>query len=88
MLVLTRGTEETIDLTIPASDKPTIVQIIVVRLRCQKGVVQLGFTAPPEVTIDRSEVTAMKAAKGSRANKTAHAAPKDRRGKDSGLQTG
>jgi carbon storage regulator len=54
MLVLTRKPHENVIITTP--DETITVRV----LRIEKGTVRLGIDAPPEVIIDREEITKKK----------------------------
>lgn len=51
MLVLTRKPGESIIITTPEGDEITITA-----LRCERGQVKLGFSAPTETVIHRQEI--------------------------------
>ena len=54
MLVLSRQRDESIVITVPPSDKPTIIRQTTVDIRGDK--VRNGYQAPREVEIHREEV--------------------------------
>jgi carbon storage regulator CsrA len=56
MLVLTRKTNESVVLRVPASTAPT--EIVVLLVEVQKTKCRIGFAAPLEVTVARSELPA------------------------------
>ena len=54
MLVLTRRKYESVRMTVPPSSAPTEIMLTVVRV--DAGNVRLGFDAPLEVTIVRTDI--------------------------------
>ena len=56
MLVLSRCKGESIILTVPPSDKPTEIVVMLVRNRVGNSKCRLGFDAPREVHIVREEL--------------------------------
>jgi carbon storage regulator len=54
MLVLSRRKDEKIIITVPPSDKPTTVEVVLVDIRGNKS--RIGINAPRQVAVNRDEV--------------------------------
>lgn len=58
MLMLTRKIHERIFVTVPASDKPTVIEVELIDIDRNRS--RIGFVAEPNVEIMRSELVAGK----------------------------